>query len=160
MKTVSNGNKRVNAKKVRSLSRTDEVHVPPAPSTPKVVPSHSKAEAWKSEGGRLIDQMTHGHSNAVSKDQLSNDKYAYAFVIGGIHEGKPAYKGFLFNILISVSLLRKFGSKADFWLYAQLSPKSQFHSLPPDDMSTPVSVEHTCRTVRKAGGRIVFEHCF
>lgn len=129
MKAASNGKGRRNTKKVGSLPRTDAAPVSPASSIAKAVSSHSEAE-----GGRMTDQKNDSPSKALSKNRPSSDKYAYAFVIGGIHESKPAYKGFLFNVLISVSLLRKYGSKADFWLYAQLSPKSQLHSLPPDDM--------------------------
>ena len=61
-------------------------------------------------------------SAAKSKDKIATDvnlsftsqvssasPYAYAFVLGGIHESRPAYRGFLYNILVSVSLLREFG---------------------------------------------------
>jgi len=51
--------------------------------------------------------------------------YAYLWIIGAIHEDKPLYKGFLWDVLISANLLRKLGSKADFWLYVRLTPRFQ-----------------------------------
>jgi len=62
-------------------------------------------------------------------------RYAYNFVLGGIHESQLAYKGFLYNILISVNLLKKLGSEADFWVWAQLSPNSTLDTIPEEDMS-------------------------
>jgi len=40
----------------------------------------------------------------------------------------------LYDVLISVSLLKKFGSTADFWLWIQLSPDSKLQGLPEEDM--------------------------
>jgi len=51
--------------------------------------------------------------------------YAYAFVIGGIHEDRTAYRGFLYCVLVAVHSLRAKGSMADFVLWAQLSPDSK-----------------------------------
>lgn len=59
--------------------------------------------------------------------------YAYAFVLGGIHEDRPAYKGFLYDILISASLLRKLGSTADVWVWAQLSANSTLSTVLPKE---------------------------
>mmetsp|Transcript_5733 Transcript_5733/g.10868 ORF Transcript_5733/g.10868 Transcript_5733/m.10868 type:complete len:491 (-) Transcript_5733:61-1533(-) len=59
--------------------------------------------------------------------------YAYAWIIGGVHEDRFAYKGFLWTILISANLLRKLGSTADFWVYVRLSPKSKLSDLPHED---------------------------
>ena len=61
-------------------------------------------------------------------------RYAYNFVLGGIHEKELAYRGFLYNILISVKVLRRLGSEADFWVWAQLSANSTLDDLPEDDM--------------------------
>jgi lipopolysaccharide biosynthesis glycosyltransferase len=67
--------------------------------------------------------------------------YAYVWVLGAITEDNPAYKGFLYDILISVRLLRDtLGSTdADFCIMAQLSPESTLNhrttkTLPPEDM--------------------------
>jgi len=74
------------------------------------------------------DQKSNAEDNKNSNTSLQKSKksarYAYNFVLGGIHESQPAYKGFLYNILISVNLLKKLGSEADFWVWAQLSPNS------------------------------------
>ena len=59
--------------------------------------------------------------------------YAYVWVVGGIHEDKPSYKGFIWDVLISASLLRKTGSTADFWIYTRLSPESKHDSIFEED---------------------------
>jgi Mannosyltransferase putative len=60
--------------------------------------------------------------------------YAYMFVIGGIHEDRPNYKGFLYDVLISARLLNQLNSTADVVLYTQMSPDSKMDQLPPSDM--------------------------
>lgn len=64
----------------------------------------------------------------------ASSPFAYAFVIGGIHENRDAYKGFLYDVLIATSLLRKMGSTADFWIWTQLSPDSNRTKLPDEDV--------------------------
>jgi lipopolysaccharide biosynthesis glycosyltransferase len=59
--------------------------------------------------------------------------YAYAWIMGGVHEDRFAYKGFLWTILISANLLRKLGSTADFWVYVRLSSQSKLSDLPSED---------------------------
>jgi len=65
-------------------------------------------------------------------DQRSS-RYAYAWVLGGIHEDKPSYQGFVWTILISANILRRKGSEADFWVYTRLSPNSTLCDLPKED---------------------------
>ena len=60
-------------------------------------------------------------------------KYAYAWVLGGIHEDKPSYKGFVWTILISANILQREGSDADFCLFARLSPNSNLSDFPVED---------------------------
>ncbi|GFH55741.1 hypothetical protein CTEN210_12217 [Chaetoceros tenuissimus] len=59
--------------------------------------------------------------------------YAYVWVMGGINENKPAYKGFIWDILISARLLCRTGSTADKWLYVRLSPESNREEIPEED---------------------------
>ena len=73
------------------------------------------------------------HLGVKEKTALSTP-YAYAFLIGGIHEDYPAYKGFLYDVLKAVNILRKLGSKADFWLWTQMSSSSSREKLPADDL--------------------------
>jgi Alpha-N-acetylglucosamine transferase len=63
----------------------------------------------------------------------SSSPYAYAWIMGGVHEDKFVYKGFLWTILISANLLRKLGSTADFWVYVRLSSQSKLSDLPLED---------------------------
>jgi len=78
------------------------------------------------------------HSILAPRNELATavkkNRYAYNFVLGGIHENNLAYKGFLYNILISVNLLNKLGSEADFWVWAQLSANSTLDEIPDEDM--------------------------
>ena len=75
------------------------------------------------------------NANEIDAFNHSSSPYAYAFVIGGINEERPGYKGFLYNILLTVSLLREFGSTADFCVWTQLSPDSSLgQSLPAEDL--------------------------
>jgi hypothetical protein len=71
--------------------------------------------------------------SSSSSSSSPSRRYAYAFVIGGIHEHRPAYKGFLWTILISVHILQKLGTQADFWIFVRLSPDSNLSDLPPED---------------------------
>ena len=69
-----------------------------------------------------------------SSQRTTNSPFAYAWVIGSIHEDNLAYKGFLYNILVAAKVLREKGSTADFVFWAQLSPKSKLKGrLPAED---------------------------
>ena len=73
------------------------------------------------------------HKSIENKRPMSSP-YAYAWVIGSIHEDRTAYKGFIYNILIAAKVLREKGSTADFILWAQLSPESKLKGrLPKED---------------------------
>lgn len=59
--------------------------------------------------------------------------YAYAWVVGSIHEDNHAYRGFLYNILVSAKVLREKGSTADFVFWAQFSPDSKLKGRLPEE---------------------------
>jgi len=61
----------------------------------------------------------------ATDEKPPSSPYAYSFVLGGIHEDRFAYKGFLYNILIAVQILRAQGSTADFVIWMRLSPDSK-----------------------------------
>ncbi len=65
--------------------------------------------------------------------KTTKSPYAYAWVVGSIHEDNHAYKGFLYNILISAKVLREKGSTADFVFWAQLSPESKLKGRIPEE---------------------------
>jgi len=71
--------------------------------------------------------------NNVAMSSKSMSPYAYAWVIGGIHEDRPAYKGFMWTIFVSAHLLEKLGTTADFWVFVRLSPESKLDDLPSED---------------------------
>ena len=69
------------------------------------------------------------------KQHTHTTRYAYAFLIGGVHEDRPAYKGFLYNVLIASYLLHISGSTMDIIVYIQMSPDSKLpiNKLPIED---------------------------
>lgn len=75
---------------------------------------------------------------ATSKSLAVHRPYAYMWMIGGIHEDRHAYKGFLFDVMISVYLLKERlnSTDADFWVLAQLASDSQSPNgmLPEEDL--------------------------
>ena len=73
------------------------------------------------------------HPNNSDKSTSGPSPYAYAFLIGGVHEHRPAYRGFLYDVLISAHILRKAGSTMDVWLFVQISPDSNLTGLPYED---------------------------
>lgn len=67
------------------------------------------------------------------KDQ-SPSKFAYVFLIGGIHEDRPAYLGFLFNVLVAQDILRSTGSHNDVWVLLQFAADANITELPPKQL--------------------------
>jgi len=81
---------------------------------------------------------TEEHTNSstfTTQDNFNqtNSPYAYAFVIGGVNPSKPAYKGFLYNILVSARVLRQLGSTADVVAFFQLSHAYRRSDTLPDE---------------------------
>ena len=84
-----------------------------------------------------ISEQSASSSKSVgsSSSTTASSPYAYVWIIGAVHEEKPSYKGFIWDVLVSASTLRKTGSKqADFWLYVRLSPESKLDAMPEEDM--------------------------
>jgi len=65
--------------------------------------------------------LSYSTRTAVSHDKTNSSKYAYAFVIGGCNPDMPAYRGFVYDILVSAQILRDQGSTADVVAFFQLS---------------------------------------
>lgn len=117
------------------IENWDTVHLPqlkgvPGAQLPVKANSHPLAELPLVS--YLAEYRKIGNQTATSAPDEA--KYAYSFVMGGIHEDRPAYKGFLYDVLIAASLLRKYGSTADIWLWIQLSPDSTMDDLPTEDL--------------------------
>jgi hypothetical protein len=77
----------------------------------------------------MLTRNTTNQQPNVNPTSNVSSPYAYVWVVGGIHEDRPSYKGFVWTILISAKLLRQTGSTADFWAYFRLSPKSKMKHL-------------------------------
>jgi len=102
------------------------------------VPYSIDTDIRKNRGSAINNNNTY-EINITHIPSLNNglpktgSEHAYAFVIGGIHEDRQAYKGFIYNIIITVNILRREGSTADFVLWAQLSSDSTLSQKLPDE---------------------------
>jgi hypothetical protein len=65
---------------------------------------------------------------------LDDSPYAYAFVIGGCNPAKPAYRNYIYNIIVATRILRSEGSKADVFVFFQMSYDSPSETLPEEDV--------------------------
>eukprot|EP00588_Corethron_pennatum_P032212 CAMPEP_0194341362 /NCGR_PEP_ID=MMETSP0171-20130528/89453_1 /TAXON_ID=218684 /ORGANISM="Corethron pennatum, Strain L29A3" /LENGTH=469 /DNA_ID=CAMNT_0039106677 /DNA_START=524 /DNA_END=1930 /DNA_ORIENTATION=+ len=83
--------------------------------------------------GSFTDPVKDAFLDINLREMKNSSNYAYSWLISSIHEDKPAYKGFLYDVFISVNLLKGLGSQADFVLWYQLSPESKLGSLPKED---------------------------
>lgn len=66
--------------------------------------------------------------------KVDDSPYAYAFVIGGCSPAKPAYRNYIYNILVATRILRSEGSKADVFVFFQMSYDSPSDTLPEEDV--------------------------
>lgn len=111
-----------------------------------VLPASSKvreeavilAEAFRGVGSSapighasLITNRT--TSRVVSDNTNARSNIAYAWLVGGVHEDRPGYRGFLYTVLISIYRLKKMQSGADFVVYVQMSAESTQETLPANE---------------------------
>jgi hypothetical protein len=80
------------------------------------------------------DDLTRHQEPLVQHNHVNNSDYAYAFVIGGCDPVTQAYRGFVYNILIAVRLLRQLGSVADVVAFFQLKHGTDAEELPDEDV--------------------------
>ena len=117
----------------QSGSVKGRVALPRAEELPVLLRSEGEPESKTSTS--IVDSVNdHSHDIDTSiSTSAPSSPYAYVWIIGGIHEDQMSFKGFLWDVLISVSLLRNQGSTADFWLYARLSPDSKRETMLAED---------------------------
>jgi hypothetical protein len=77
-------------------------------------------------------QESFAESERRPANDPSTSKFAYVFLIGGIHEDRPAYLGFLFNVLVAQDILRSTGSQNDVWVLLQFAADAKITELPPN----------------------------
>ena len=89
-------------------------------------------EVFKRKISDLGDLDYHTSRGVIlSQKQISSSpRYAYAFLMAGCDPQKPAYLGFLFNILISAQALKDRGSKADIIAFVRMAARSNATTLP------------------------------
>jgi len=76
--------------------------------------------------------------------------YAYAFVLGGCDPASPKYRGYLYGIYVSVYLLQKFGSRADFILFVELYHEYPYDKLPTNELEVLRKLNVNIKTIPKA----------
>jgi hypothetical protein len=84
--------------------------------------------------------------NDESVTLAPNSTYAYAFVIGGCNPDRPAYRNYVYDVLIASHLLRQYGSTADIVVFFQMSYNSIHNELPAEDI----------RWLKQMGVRIMY----
>ena len=101
----------------------------------------------------LLSAVDHGPASALAASlersrgapsKKPTSPYAIMWILGGVHEDRPSYRGFLYDVLISARLLERQGSTADRILWVQLSP---------DSRRTALGAEHR-RWLRACGVRV------
>jgi len=65
---------------------------------------------------------------------VESGRYSYVYLIGGCNPAKPAYRGYIYNIIIAARILRENGSTADINVFFQLSWESKAAVLPLEDI--------------------------
>ena len=132
--SILRNRERLRAQSKRKESRDQE-------EKDKILTSHVKSEVdnSKEKKGNILAKRHEDDSNeekisAALKLHIPTSPYAYAWVMGAVHEDRPAYKGFLYDVLISANLLKRLGSSADLWLWVQMSPESGLNTLPVEDL--------------------------
>ena len=103
-------------------------------------------------------------TKTVEVESTSSSPYAYVWIIGAVHEEKPSYKGFVWDVLVSASLLRKTGSTADFWLYVRLSPESKLDKMPQEELrlldALDVKVKHLEKPAHESFSQLMYDKFF
>ena len=101
------------------------------------------------------------HEQYDMRSSLEPSPYAYLWIIGGVNEDNFYYKGFVWDVLVSASMLRKLGSTADFWLYIRMSPNSKLDKLPAEDLrlldALGVNVKHLDKPAYESFGLLMFD---
>lgn len=121
--------------------RLELVRIHSEPATPSATaenndapPTTQRVEAKEEAAAQPNTTQTSPDAAVTSYVPLpAKSKYAYSFVIGGCNPNKPAYKGFLYNILVATRLLREVGSTADVVAFFQLSYEYQDSTVLPDE---------------------------
>jgi lipopolysaccharide biosynthesis glycosyltransferase len=110
---------------MKDLDEDEETRTTPSSisTTTIVISDHNETSS--------LDMLNNNQPRASHERQRQRQRqhrrrrYAYTWVLGGIDSTRPAYKGFLYGILVSVNILKKLGStKADFIVLTQLSSSS------------------------------------
>jgi hypothetical protein len=148
-----------------SISKTqDSVKTSPALSI-----SSSGEPEHGSDGSPRFVESVDGHnqetivspSTSTSTTSTPSSPYAYVWIIGAIHEDSMSYVGFLWDVLISASLLRKQGSTADFWLFARLSPGSKRDTMLEEHerllSAMGIHIKYLEKPQRESFGQLVFD---
>jgi hypothetical protein len=64
----------------------------------------------------------------------AHSPYCYVFLVGGVSEDNPGYRGFLYTAMIASKVLRQYGSTADVLVMIQYAHTSNYTDLPEAEM--------------------------
>jgi hypothetical protein len=77
---------------------------------------------------------TEAQASSTTGETSVDSPYAYAFVIGGCSPAKPAYRNYIYNILVATRIIRSEGSKADVFVFFQMNYDFPSETLPEEDV--------------------------
>jgi hypothetical protein len=100
--------------------------------------SREQALAAKEKRQRLHEQQR--QQLHQQKDDDEPPRFSYAFLIGGVHEDNPGYRGFLYNVMIATRILRDHNSTADVNLMIQFAHQSKWVAIPEDKAVRSMSI--------------------
>lgn len=133
---------------------------------PRVVPesahdNRTHTAVGISDNSNVSEETAVGISENSNVHKTPSSPYAYVWIIGGINEDKLSYRGFIWDILISASLLRRQGSTADFWLYARLSSDSKRETMLDEDVrlleAMGIRIKYLDKPQRESFAQVVYD---
>lgn len=85
------------------------------------LPSATPDVASVAESGADTQQSFLASNSTITSTDVNTKPYAFMWIIGGIRLEEPAYRGFLYDVMISVYLFRNqlHAKDSDFWLLLQ-----------------------------------------
>ena len=69
----------------------------------------------------------------ASDSEAPRGRWAYSFLVGGCNPEQPAYRGYIYDMLIATKIFRETGSKADVVAFVQMSRDTNATKLPDQD---------------------------
>lgn len=103
----------------------------------KLLAPYNKALSRLLNDEKWHESWSYETDSPLSKSSLSRQqhRFAYVWIVGGVNYEDPApHQAYLYNILVSASVLREQGSMTDIVVYIQISNKSKATTLTEEEI--------------------------